>query len=95
LIEFWQQHPSTASNSSRKFDHCPERKIMKTSQSFVIKRLQKAQNARDLEAFLACFAPNFQGNHPLDLERGFQGIEDRYLFIVEDLDFQTFINEIQ
>jgi ketosteroid isomerase-like protein len=42
----------------------------------VIERLQQAQNAHDLEALLACFAPNFQGNHPRYPERGFQGIED-------------------
>jgi ketosteroid isomerase-like protein len=42
----------------------------------VIERLQKAQNAHDLEALLACFAPNFLGNHPRYPERGFQGIED-------------------
>jgi hypothetical protein len=49
---------------------------MKSSHSNVIERLQQAQNAHDLEAFLACFAPNFQGNHPLHRDRGFQGIED-------------------
>lgn len=49
---------------------------MKFSQSTVIERLQQAQNAQDLEALLACFSPNFQGNHPLHPERGFQRIED-------------------
>jgi ketosteroid isomerase-like protein len=49
---------------------------MKSSHSVVIERLQQAQNAHNLEAFLACFAPNFQGNHPLHPERGFQGIEN-------------------
>jgi ketosteroid isomerase-like protein len=50
---------------------------MKSIQStVVIERLQQAQNAHDLEALLACFAPNFQGNHPRHPERGFQGIED-------------------
>jgi hypothetical protein len=48
---------------------------MKSSQLIVIERLQQAQNARDLEAFLACFAPNFQSDHPLHPERAFQGIE--------------------
>jgi ketosteroid isomerase-like protein len=48
---------------------------MKTRQIAVIERLQQAQNAQDLEALLACFAPNFQGNHPLHPERGFKGIE--------------------
>jgi ketosteroid isomerase-like protein len=49
---------------------------MKSSPNTVIERLQKAQNTHDLEALLACFAPNFQGNHPRHPERGFQGIED-------------------
>jgi SnoaL-like domain len=49
---------------------------MKSRQSNVIERLQKAQNTQDLEALLACFSPNFQGNHPHHPERGFQGIED-------------------
>jgi ketosteroid isomerase-like protein len=50
---------------------------MKSIQStVVIERLQQAQNAHDLEALLACFTPNFQGNHPRHPERGFQGIED-------------------
>ncbi|MBW4541975.1 MAG: nuclear transport factor 2 family protein [Myxacorys chilensis ATA2-1-KO14] len=49
---------------------------METRQIAVIERLQQAQNAQDLEALLACFAPNFQGNHPLHPERGFEGIED-------------------
>ncbi|WP_009634552.1 nuclear transport factor 2 family protein [Synechocystis sp. PCC 7509] len=48
---------------------------METRQIVVIERLQQAQNAQDLEALLACFSPNFQGNHPLHPERGFQGIE--------------------
>jgi ketosteroid isomerase-like protein len=48
---------------------------METRQIVVIERLQQAQNTQDLEALLACFAPNFQGNHPLHPERGFQGIE--------------------
>jgi hypothetical protein len=43
---------------------------MKTSQIVVIERLQQAQNAQDLEALLACFAPNFQGNHPRHPDRG-------------------------
>ncbi len=53
-----------------------EGEIIKSNHSNVIERLQKAQNAHDLEAFLACFAPNFQGNYPLHPDRGFQGIED-------------------
>lgn len=48
---------------------------MKSSQSIVVERLQKAQNAHDLEAFLACFAPNVQSDHPLHPDRAFQGVE--------------------
>lgn len=48
---------------------------MKTSQSVVIDRLQPAQNAHDLDAFLACFAPHIQSNHPVHPERVFQGIK--------------------
>ncbi len=49
---------------------------MKSRQRIAIEQLQKAQNAHDLEALLACFAPNFQGNHPRHPDRGVQGIED-------------------
>jgi len=49
---------------------------MKSSHNTVIKQLQQAQNAHDLEALLVCFAPNFQGKHPLHPERAFQGVED-------------------
>ncbi|MBW4689145.1 MAG: nuclear transport factor 2 family protein [Komarekiella atlantica HA4396-MV6] len=48
---------------------------MKTRQSIVIERLQKAQNAHDLEAFLACFTPNFQGGQPAHLEKAVHGVE--------------------
>lgn len=48
---------------------------METRQIAVIERLQQAQNAQDLEALLACFAPHFQGAHPVHPERDFQGIE--------------------
>ena len=48
---------------------------MKSRQSVVIERLQQAQNEHDLEALLACFAPNFQGEHPRHPDRVFQGIE--------------------
>jgi L-lactate dehydrogenase len=37
---------------------------MKSNQSVVIERLQQAQNAHDLEAFLACFAPNIMSIKP-------------------------------
>jgi hypothetical protein len=45
---------------------------MKSRQSIVIEQLQKAQNIHDLEALLACFAPNFQGNYPRHPEWGVQ-----------------------
>lgn len=48
---------------------------MKSRQSIVIERLQQAQNAHDLEAFLACFPPNIQSDHPLYPDRAFQGFE--------------------
>ncbi len=46
---------------------------MKSSQIVVVERLQRAQNARDLEAFLACIAPDYQSEQPLHPDRGFQG----------------------
>jgi SnoaL-like domain len=58
------------------FSHHAQGKIMKSSHNTVIKQLQQAQNAHDLEALLVCFAPNFQGNHPLHPERAFQRVED-------------------
>ncbi|NJK51842.1 MAG: nuclear transport factor 2 family protein [Acaryochloris sp. RU_4_1] len=48
---------------------------MKSSQIAVLERLQQAQNAHDLEAFLACFAPHIHGEHPIHPERTVQGIE--------------------
>lgn len=48
---------------------------MKSSQSIVIERLQQAQNAHDVEAFVACFAPNVQTDHPVYPDRAFQGSE--------------------
>lgn len=48
---------------------------METKRIIVIERLQQTQNTQDLEALLACFVPNFQGNHPLHPESGFEGIE--------------------
>lgn len=48
---------------------------MKTSQSVVTERLHQALNEHDLEALLACFVPDFQGNHPRHPDRGIEGIE--------------------
>ena len=47
---------------------------MKTSQA-VIERLQQAQNSHDLEAFVACFAPDYQSAQPVHPDRAFQGAE--------------------
>ena len=46
---------------------------MKPRPIVVLKRLQQAQNARDLEAFLACIASDYQSDQPLHPDRGFQG----------------------
>ena len=48
---------------------------MKSSQSIVIDRLQQAQNAHDVDALVACFAPNVQTEHPVHPDRAFQGSE--------------------
>ncbi|MEH2078499.1 MAG: nuclear transport factor 2 family protein [Nostoc sp.] len=48
---------------------------MKSGQSIVVKRLQQAQNAHDLEAFLACFTSNFQGEQPAHPEKAVHGVE--------------------
>ncbi len=48
---------------------------MKTSQSVVTERLHQALNEHDLEALLACFVPDFQGNHPRHPDRGVEEIE--------------------
>lgn len=41
----------------------------------VVERLIAAINAHDLEAFLACFAHDYQSVQPLHLDRAFQGRE--------------------
>ena len=48
---------------------------MKSSQIAVLERVRQAQNAHDLEAFLACFAPGYQSDQPLHPDRAFQGVE--------------------
>lgn len=47
---------------------------MKTSLA-VLERLQQALNAHDLEAFVACFAPDYQSGQPIHPDRAFQGAE--------------------
>ena len=46
---------------------------MKSIQISVIERLQQAQNAHDLEAFLACFSPDYHSVQPVHPDRAFQG----------------------
>jgi ketosteroid isomerase-like protein len=41
----------------------------------VIDRLQAAQNQRDLAAFLACIAPDYQSEQPVHPDKAFQGSE--------------------
>lgn len=43
--------------------------------SSVIARLQNAQNAHDLEAFLECFDPEYRSEQPIHPGRGFGGRE--------------------
>ena len=45
---------------------------MQISQT-VLERLQQAQNSHDLEAFVACFAPDYQSAQPVHPDRAFQG----------------------
>src|SRR5437773_479959 len=48
---------------------------MKFNQIAVIERLHQAQNAHDLDAFLACFESNYQSDQPIHPDRTFQGLE--------------------
>jgi ketosteroid isomerase-like protein len=41
----------------------------------VISRLTAAQNARDVDAFVACFAPDYESEQPLHPARAFTGAE--------------------
>ena len=47
---------------------------MKTGQA-VLDQLQQALNAHNLEAFVDCFAPDYQSAQPIHPERAFQGAE--------------------
>jgi len=58
---------------------------MESSQIVVIERLQQAQNARDIEAFLACIAPDYQSDQPLHPDRGFQGRDQVRKNLVDNL----------
>jgi ketosteroid isomerase-like protein len=41
----------------------------------VLERLHLAQNRHDLEAFVACFAPDYQSEQPVHPDRAFRGRE--------------------
>jgi ketosteroid isomerase-like protein len=41
----------------------------------VVQRLQQATNEHDLEALVACFAPDYRNETPVHPERGFSGRE--------------------
>jgi hypothetical protein len=49
--------------------------LVSTTAHALLERLQPAQNAHDLKAFLACFAPHIQGEHPAHPERAIRRIE--------------------
>ena len=65
---------------------------MHTSQA-ILERLQQAQNSHNLEAFVACFAPDYQSAQPIHPERAFQGAEQvrkNWTKIFQDVpDFQA------
>ena len=48
---------------------------MNPSAQSVLERLHRAQNQHDLEAFVACFAADYQSEQPLHPDRAFRGRE--------------------
>lgn len=48
---------------------------MNLSSQAVLERLHRAQNQHDLEAFVACFAPDYQSEQPIHPDRAFRGRE--------------------
>jgi ketosteroid isomerase-like protein len=48
---------------------------MNLSSQVVLERLHRAQNQHDLEAFVACFAPDYQSEQPAHPDRAFRGRE--------------------
>jgi ketosteroid isomerase-like protein len=48
---------------------------MNTHSLTLMERLQEAQNQHDLEAFVACFAPDYRSEQPLHPDRAFVGRE--------------------
>jgi hypothetical protein len=49
--------------------------VMNPSLKGVLERLQHAQNQHDLDAFVACFAPDYQSEQPVHPDRAFRGRE--------------------
>jgi ketosteroid isomerase-like protein len=47
----------------------------KTGPAAVLRRLQDATNAHDIDAIVACFAPDYRNETPLHPQRGFIGNE--------------------
>ncbi len=41
----------------------------------VLERLRDAQNRHDLDAFVACFDPDYRSEQPLHPDRAFQGVD--------------------
>jgi predicted SnoaL-like aldol condensation-catalyzing enzyme len=48
---------------------------MNLSPQVVLERLHRALNQHDLEAFVACFAPDYQSEQPIHPDRAFRGRE--------------------
>ena len=48
---------------------------MKANPAEVVERLHQAMNRHDLQAFLACFDPNYRSEQPVHPNRGFGGRE--------------------
>ena len=47
----------------------------RTEPAAVLRRLQDATNAHDIEAICACFAPGYRNETPVHPARGFTGSE--------------------
>jgi ketosteroid isomerase-like protein len=59
----------------------------------VLARLHQAQNRHDIDAFVACFAPDYQGAHPMLLDRASHGrdqVRTNWSIVFRDVpDFQA------
>ena len=49
--------------------------LPKNQTGAVIERLQRAWNAHDIEAFVACFDPGYDSRWPIHPERDFRGVD--------------------